>query len=185
MPRGPYIVNVGTFENKKGQDILVRAFAKVRERRTDLSLVIVGRSGPQLQILRDLIAELGLSDCVDLREDLPHAQTLSMIRSAKVFALSSRQEPFGIVLLEAAYFSVPVVATRVGGVPEVVADGVTGLLVPADDPAALASAIERVLDDAALAGRIADNARRRTLSEFTWGEAFSRYRALLLPDATT
>ena len=185
MPRGPYIVNVGTFENKKGQDILVRAFAQLRERRTDLSLVIVGRSGPQLQLLRDLIAELGLVDCVDLREDLPHAQTLSMIRSAKVFALSSRQEPFGIVLLEAAYFSVPVVATRVGGVPEVVADGVTGLLVPADDPAALASAVERLLDDAALARRIADNARQRTLNDFTWGQAFSRYRALLLPDATT
>lgn len=182
MPRGAYIINVGTFETKKGQDVLVRAFARLRERRPDLSLVLVGRSGPQLQSLRDLIATLGLRDCVDLRLDVPHAQTLSLIRSARVFALSSRQEPFGIVLLEAAYFTIPVVATRVGGVPEVIADGVSGLLVPADDVAALTEALARLLEDESLARRLADNARQRTLTEFTWRDAFVRYRTLMVPE---
>jgi glycosyltransferase involved in cell wall biosynthesis len=183
IPRGAYVINVGTFETKKGQDVLVRAFAQLRERRADLSLVLVGRSGPQLQELRDLIDSLGLRDCVDVRLNLPHDQTLSLIRAARVFALSSRQEPFGIVLLEAAYFTIPVVATRVGGVPEVVADEVSGLLVPADDVAALANALGRVLDDESLARRLADNARERTLNEFTWRDAFVRYRSLMLPDA--
>lgn len=184
MPRGAYVVNVGTFETKKGQDVLVRAFARLRERRPDLSLVLVGRSGPQLQAVRDLIDTLGLRECVQLRLDLPHAQALSLIRSARVFALSSRQEPFGIVLLEAAYFTIPVVATRVGGVPEVVADGVSGLLVPADDVTALADALARVLDDESLARRLADAARQRTLTEFTWRDAFVRYRALMVPDVS-
>jgi len=183
IPRGAYVINVGTFESKKGQDVLVRAFAQLRERRPDLSLVLVGRSGPQLQELRELIDSLGLRDWVDLRLNLPHDQTLSLIRAARVFALSSRQEPFGIVLLEAAYFTVPVVATRVGGVPEVVADGISGLLVPADDAAALANALGRVLDDESLASRLAHNARERTLTEFTWRDAFVRYRSLMLPDA--
>jgi glycosyltransferase involved in cell wall biosynthesis len=184
MPRGAYVINVGTFETKKGQDVLVRAFARLRERRPDLSLVLVGRSGPQLQAVRDLIDTLGLRECVQLRLDLPHAQALSLIKSARVFALSSRQEPFGIVLLEAAYFTIPVVATRVGGVPEVVADGVSGLLVPADDVTALADALARVLDDESLARRLADAARQRTLTEFTWRDAFVRYRALMVPDVS-
>lgn len=175
-----FLLNAATFEHKKGQDVLVRAFAGVRRRHPDLELVLAGRRGPTLPRLRELVTELGLQDAVHFAVDLPHADTLATFREAEVFVLSSRQEPFGIVLLEASYLGTPIVATAVGGVPEVVQHETSALLVPSEDVSALEDAILRVLDDAPLRTRLAANARRIALERFTWEAAFERYRELTL-----
>ena len=96
--------------------------------------------------------------------DLPHGPTLAAISRATLFALPSRREPFGIVILEAAALAIPVVASRVGGIPEVIRDGYSGVLVPPDDVSALAEAINSMLTDreraAAQAARLQETVRR-------------------------
>lgn len=177
---GRYIACVGAFEHKKGHDVLVRAFAAIHHHRPELRLVIVGRAGPLRQALAALVVELGLQDAVILKSDQSHPDTLALIRNAELFVLSSRAEPFGIVVLEAAFLGVPVIATAVGGIPEVLTDGVSALLVAPDDVDALARAMLRLLADESLRTTLANNARTRAISEFTWSAAFSHYRSALV-----
>lgn len=181
--RHPYVVNVGTYEHKKGQDVLVRAFACLRRTHPDLRLAILGRDGPALPPLRELVRELGVEDAVDLLVDVPHGAALAAIRGAAAFALSSRREPFGLVLLEAAHFGVPIVATRVDGVPEIVTHDASGLLVPSDDPDALANGIAQLLDEPARARRLADTARVAIAERFGFAATFRGYRSALLAES--
>jgi glycosyltransferase involved in cell wall biosynthesis len=101
------------------------------------------------------------------------------LERARVLCLPSRSESFGVALLEAGAYGLPVVASRVGGIPEIVTDGETGLLVPPEDPAALSDALERVLSDPERARRLGDNLRRRVVADFSWTRAYQDYRALL------
>ena len=135
---------------------MLRAFARVRATLPDARLAILG-SGPLEAETRRLAAELGLEDAVTLpgRTDIR-----DWLERADVFVHSSRWEGFGIVLLEAMLAGLPVVATRVSAVPEVVADGETGLLVEPGDDTGLAEA----LGASALGPRSCGRARRRPAS---------------------
>lgn len=176
---GRYILNVATFEAKKGQIHLLNAFASIAAHDPGLRLVMAGRTAGELGPLRDAVAKLGLSDRVSLLQDVPHEQMGALYAGAAMFCLSSLAEPFGIVLLEAGVHGLPVVATQVGGVPEIIRDGEHGLLVPTADAPSLAGAIRTLLDDNALAQRLAGNLRARVLQEFTWPGAVQRYVALI------
>jgi len=139
---------------------------------------MAGKTAGELEPLRAAVARLGLSDRVLMLQDVPHDQVGALYAGAAMFCLSSLAEPFGIVLLEAGVHGLPVVATQVGGVPEVIRDGEHGLLVPAADTPSLAAAIRRLLDDAELAQRLAGNLRTRVLQEFTWPGAVQHYVTL-------
>lgn len=173
-----YIVNVATFEEKKGQDVLLASFREIAKKYTDLQLVLVGRSGPTQDVIEALAAEPGLSGRVMIYPNMPHDETLRVIAGAELFVLPSREEPFGIVVLEAACFDVPVVASRVGGVPEIIEDKVSGSLVPVGDPVALSGAVQALLQDRDLAGTYAGNLRDVVESRFTWDHAAQRYAKL-------
>jgi len=175
----PYILNIGTFEQKKGQDVLIEAFLRLADDFPQHRLVLVGRSGETVAGLRRQIKEHALEDRVLLYEDVPHRHVAAFLERASLFCLPSRIEPFGIVLLEAGLFNVPIVATRVGGVTEVIEDGVHGRLVAADEPEALASAMREILSDPETRVRYARNFRSRVLEEFTWDRAFNEYAALV------
>src|SRR5262249_1147568 len=108
-----------------------------------------------------------------------HAQVARFFDRATAFCLPSRAEPFGIVLLEAGAFRLPVVATRVGGIPEIVEDRVTGLLVPPDDAGSLADALVRVLTDSDFAASAGRGLHDRVRAVFSWRRAYDAYRALL------
>lgn len=108
-------------------------------------------------------------------ENVPHATVIGCLRKAAAFCLPSRIEPFGIAILEAGALRVPVVATRVGGIPEIVTDGITGRLVPADDVAALATALAELLASPQERDRLAENLHRRVRDEFTWQRACRQY----------
>jgi glycosyltransferase involved in cell wall biosynthesis len=177
-----YILSVATFEPKKGLDVLIRAFAAMRRSGTDIALVLVGRVEEAATSLRALATELGLDDDVVFVEGLPHSQIGPFFEHASAFCLPSRAEPFGIVLLEAGAFHLPVVATRVGGIPEIIEDGESGLLVEPDDPAALVSALTEVLRDDRLARRLADRLFERVQTEFSWQHSYAEYRRLVRSD---
>ena len=170
-----YILNVGTFETKKGQDVLVRAFHTLSSRFQELLLVLVGGAGPTRPGLEALVAELGLKERVVFRENIDHAQMAAFYRHAAVFALPSRSEPFGIAILEAGAFGVPVVASRVGGVPEIISSAESGILVEPDDPEQLSAALESLVAEPALARAMGACLQQRVIQEFSWVGAYRQY----------
>lgn len=138
-------------------------------------LVMVG-DGPLRPTLEARARDLGLNGAVRFLGAVPRAA--SFLPHFDVFVLSSVWEGMSNSLLEAMAAGRPVVATRVGGNPEVVVDGETGLLVPPRDPRALADAVLRLLGDPALAGRLGEAARRRVESQFTLEQMVSRMQEL-------
>ena len=151
------ILAVGRLSQEKAQIDLLRAFKKLSDTNRDISarLVIVG-DGPERQPLEAAAASLGLSDRVIFTGGVKNVQVY--FAAADVLVNSSHSEGSPYVLLEAMAACLPIVATAVGGVPEMVENDKTALLVPAGDPQAMADAIARVLGDDQLAQRLAASA---------------------------
>lgn len=162
----PTILSVGRLVPKKGLDDLIAACALLRERGIAFRCSIVG-AGPLRENLQADIAARRLDDAVELVGSMTHAKLIERFEAADVFALASRVTDDGDrdgipnVVAEAMAIGVPVVASAVSGIPEVVVHEETGLLVPSRDPAALADAIARLLGDLALTRRLARAARAR------------------------
>ncbi|MEN8150132.1 MAG: glycosyltransferase family 4 protein [Planctomycetota bacterium] len=177
LPRpaaAPYLLGVGELHPKKGFDLLLEAFREVGRERPDLYLLVPGE-GVERERLRRQAKDLGVGDRLVLPGHVRAADLPAYYAHAEAFALSSRREPFGIVALEAMAAGVPVVAARVGGVPEFVRDRANGLLVPPEDAAALAGALRTVLADRALAAGLVEEGRR-TAERLTWRRTAEGYR---------
>ncbi|MEA2326849.1 MAG: hypothetical protein QOE68_1808 [Thermoanaerobaculia bacterium] len=157
----PRILTVAHLYPRKGVDTLLRAFASVSG---DGVLRIVG-TGPERERLEHLARTLDIADRIHFLGHLPFAALVAEYRNATIFALPTEQEGFGIVFLEAMASGLPIVATRVAAVPEVVSDGMTGLLVDPGDEVALAQRIDALLRDTDLGGRFGF-AGRTTVSRF-------------------
>jgi glycosyltransferase involved in cell wall biosynthesis len=138
------LLAVSRLTEQKGLDVAVRALAQVRERHADAVLVVLGE-GPERARLEELARSVGAADAVFLPGRVP--DVTAWLRRAALLVHPARWEGFGLALLEAMLAELPVVATRVSSIPEIVADGETGLLVPRNDADALAAALARVLDD--------------------------------------
>ncbi|MGA8806415.1 MAG: glycosyltransferase family 4 protein [Thermoanaerobaculia bacterium] len=151
----PRILTVAHLYPRKGVDTLLRAFASVP---AETHLRIVG-TGPERERLEQLAHALGLANRVHFLGHLPFAALAAEYRNATLFALPTEQEGFGIVFLEAMASSLPVVATRVAAVPEVVSDGVTALLANPGDESTLAQLLATLLGDAAVRKRLGDAGR--------------------------
>jgi N-acetyl-alpha-D-glucosaminyl L-malate synthase BshA len=136
-------------------DDVVQIFEAVR-RQTPCSLVLIG-DGPDRARIEQRVRELGLQG--DVRFLGEQLNVVEALQRAQVFLLPSEQESFGLAALEALSCGVPVVASRVGGVPEVVMDGETGFLHPLGDVTAMAASASRLLRDAALHQRMSQAAR--------------------------
>ena len=170
----PLALAVGRLIEQKDHATLLHAFARVRSALPDAQLAILG-SGPLEAETRALARELRLEDAVTLpgRTDIR-----DWLARADVFVHTSRWEGFGIVLLEAMLAGLPVVATRVSAVPEVVADGRTGLLVEAGDVAGLAAALQELLADGERARALGEAGRHRARDEFSVERMADRTRAV-------
>ncbi len=153
----PRIGYVGRLAPQKSVETLLQALPVLAT--SHAQLVLVG-DGPDRERLTATAARLGVTDRVHLLGFLPHARIAAVLQHLDVLVLPSRYEELGSVVLEAFAAGVPVVASAVGGIPEVIADRVTGLLFPVGDPAALAEQLDTVLSDPALAGRLAARAQR-------------------------
>jgi glycosyltransferase involved in cell wall biosynthesis len=140
--------------------------------------VIVGRDWGERPALEALARGLGVSDSVRWLGHLDDpAAYRHVFRRARLFVLPSEYEAFGLVLLEAMASGIPIVATAVGGVPEVLEDGRAGALVPYGDPAALADAIRGLVRDRDRARALARRGAER-VREFSWTRCVERHRAL-------
>lgn len=175
IPSGAQVIGTAArLRPQKALTVLIDAFARIAADREDRHLVIVG-DGECLEELRRAAAASGAGDRIHfpgLRTDID-----AVLATFDVAAMSSDFEGLPLFVFECMAHSTPLVATDVGGLRDVVDDGVTGLLVPSRDPAALAAALERVVADPALGERIASVAAQR-LGDFTMQRAVERFAAL-------
>ena len=161
------LLGLGRLVPEKGFDVALRALALLPARWSQVRMMIVG-DGSDRARLESLCVALGLGDRVEFCGGVPNSEVPAMVNRATLVLVPSRwQEPFGIVCLEAAMMERAVVASRVGGVPEVVEDGVSGTLVEPDRPEALAHGITALLDDPT--GLVAMGRRARRLAEARFG----------------
>ena len=175
------VVAVGRMVPKKGFGVLVEAVADLTARGVELELVVAGEDGPDAAMIRRLVAER-CPDAVQFTGPLSQCELLALYRGADVFALACRVDADGDrdgipnVMVEAMAAGLPVVSTAVSGIPELVRDGENGLLVPPEDPGALASALLRLATDGSLRQRLAA-AGRETVAERFDGDVLARRMA--------
>ncbi|MCC7161386.1 MAG: glycosyltransferase family 4 protein [Anaerolineae bacterium] len=154
------ILSGGGLEHKKGVDVSIRAMARLQNTNPALApLLLIASDGSRRAFLEQLAAQLGVRSRVrfiGFRDDMPRVMS-----AADVLVSSSRWEGFGMVILEAMSLGLPVVATAVGGVPELIENQESGLLVPSEDPEALADGLARVLTNPEWAARLACVAQQR------------------------
>jgi glycosyltransferase involved in cell wall biosynthesis len=152
------VFSCGRLNPGKGFADLIQAIAKLKRAGFPVLLRMAGgddsRSGHHRCQLQRLIADLALGEQVEILGCVSEAVVKAELQAAHVFVLASHEEALGVATMEAMAMSVPVVVTCVGGVPELVSDGVEGLLVPPRDSGALAAALERILRDGSLAQRM-------------------------------
>jgi colanic acid/amylovoran biosynthesis glycosyltransferase len=166
------VVCVASLLPKKGHVHLVEAFGALADRHPSIELELIG-NGPERERILAHARDNDVAERVHLRGARSWEDVRAALGGARVFALASVRLPSGrmegipVALMEAMASGVPVVATRLSGIPELVQDGVTGLLVEPGDPHGLAAAIARVLEDDALAARLAGNARRVVEQSFS------------------
>lgn len=180
-----YVLNAATYEHKKGQDVLLRAFALLRADFPELFLVMMGRNAGTKDSLSKLARELAIAHRTLFLENVDHGTVLAAMQQAQVFVLPSRREPFGIVLLEAGLFDTPIVASRTGGITEILDDGHTALLVDPDDSQQLGNAIASCLADSTAAAQRAVKFRQRVITQFQWEKSAAQYIALVATENKT
>jgi D-inositol-3-phosphate glycosyltransferase len=177
---GPLLVFVGRLQPLKGLDVAIEALASSRHRNARL-VVVGGASGvdgdAHEAACRDLVDRSGLGGRVEFRPPQPHHLLSSYYRAADLCVVPSRSESFGLVALEAAACGTPVVASAVGGLLTLVEHERTGMLVEGRDPAAFAAAIDRILDDAPTAARLAAGARDLA-GRYRWSTSAARLRRI-------
>jgi len=185
-----YALFVGRITRQKGLAHLLRAWKEVP---SNFALVLAAGSPDEPMVgaeVESLIAELKESrpNIVWIKEMLPHDELVALLSGAQVFVCPSMYEPLGIVNLEAMACETAVVASRVGGIPEVVVDGSTGILVTYGSDGKkfeteLAEALTKVLSDQSLAEKYGKEGRKRAVSEFGWDKVAKRtielYRSLI------
>ena len=160
---------------EKGYEHLIRAVPAVAARVPALTVLVAG-TGPFEERYRTLAAEHGCADSIrflGFRRDLP-----DLMAACDVLVLPSMAEAFGLVAAEALYLGVPVVASRVGGIPEIVDDGLDGLLVPPGDESELANALVRVLTDPELHRRLAGAGREKIAARFSFDAMVRQYESI-------
>jgi len=162
----PMIVCVARHAQVKNLRLLLETCALLRDRGVAFRCVQIG-DGPLRGKLEELRRRLGLDAHVEFTGALEQTEVLGWLQRASVAVLTSESEGMPVSLMEAAACGVPAVATAVGGVSELVVDGVTGLLASPNDAAGLAEALHRLLSDPSLAGRMGTAARRRAEEEFS------------------
>lgn len=172
------LLSVGRLQMRKGHDVMIEALAKLTPQHRSLRYVIVG-DGQERARLEALVEQHGVRDHVRFEGEVPGNMLPQYFAACDVFVLPNRIEQsdvegFGIVFLEAAASGKPTIGGRSGGVPEAVADGVTGLLVGGTDADELAATVARLIESEHLRRSLGEAGRARAVRDFAWESAAAR-----------
>jgi glycosyltransferase involved in cell wall biosynthesis len=166
--RTPVVIGaVSRLSPEKGFEHLLRAVAMLRDRGVDATLVLAGE-GPSRPELERLASQLGVAQHVQFLGDLAHEDVPAALQAMDIFAMPSTWEGFGVSAVEASAMELPVVASNIHGIPDVVVDGETGLLVPPREPQALANALERLAGNPELRRRMGAAGRAFVAAHYRW-----------------
>ena len=174
----PTILTMSRLAAGKGIDRMIRVMPRILESVPDARYAIAG-SGEDEDRIRRLVAESPARESITMLGPVTGDEKLECYARCAVYALPSDAEALSIVALEAAVFRKSVVGTRVGGIPEAVVHGETGLLVEPDDEEALANSLIRLLKNPDEARRMGENGRRRVETQFTWWHAADKFRDIV------
>jgi glycogen(starch) synthase len=173
----PRIVCIGRLDPQKGFDFALDAFALVASKLPRARLVVAG-DGPERAALEAQADRRGIQEKVDFCGWFPPSRVPDLLNQAALVLMPSRFEPFGLVALQAAQMGRPVIASRVGGLPEVVVDGETGLLVDPENVPLLAQAIESLLAQPDRSVEMGAQARAHAERNFSWDRFVGHYEML-------
>jgi len=173
-PASPKPLNISFIKHLKvkyGPDILAKAFAALKPNESGLKLLIAGE-GEMEDELKALVSTLGINTCVEFTGRLTTNEVRDLLERSDIFVQPSvyQSESFGVAAVEAQAMEVPVIATRVGGVPDVVKDGVTGFLIEPGDIDGLASKMDQLATDPALRAKMGEAGRKWVEDKFDWLE---------------
>jgi len=182
VPKGapadvPQLLCLGRLKARKGFDLALTAFASIIQRFPQVRLVVAG-DGPERPSLERQAARLGIAGVVDFIGWVDPGDIPKVVAKATAVVMPSRHEPFGLVALDAALMARPIVASRVGGLAEVVTHRETGLLVEPEDSAGVAEALAFLLENHDLAAEMGRVARERAQEVFSWNRCVSGYDEL-------
>ncbi len=166
---GPYLLNVGNYVPRKAQDVLLRAFAQVATKYPELKVVCVGGTdnGAWLRQLTALAESMNLQERIVFLENQPQSRVASLMRGAACLVHTAHSEPFGLVLIEAGACGAPIIATRVGGIPEIIPSEEFGVLFEDGDVVELERAIDEILIYPDRARNRAANFHERVMKVFS------------------
>jgi glycosyltransferase involved in cell wall biosynthesis len=167
-PNKMIIGTVKSLEAAYSIDTLIKAFAKVRERFTGNVCLIIGGEGTQRKLLEQLTKELNCDAAVTFLGQIDHRQVSEYLRSFDVFVALSREESFGVALVEAMSCGIPAVVSDASGFREVAVDGVTAYVVPKNEPGKAADALLHLLNNPELRKQMGGAARQRVLENYDW-----------------
>lgn len=170
----PRLLYLGRLIPRKGVDVALSAFASIANRFPSVRMTIAG-DGPARTALENQAAELGLRDLIDFVGWVTPENIPALINTATIMVMPSRREPFGLVALEAAQMARPIIATRVGGLSEVVEHGQTGLSVENENVNEFAEAMSILLEHPETATHMGQTARSRAIERFSWTRCVDAY----------
>jgi glycogen(starch) synthase len=174
----PTLLCLGRVVDDKGFDIAIKAMPRIIETAPKVRLIIAG-DGPAKSELMDMSNALALSDVVKFPGWVNPARVPDLINKATIVIVPSRwREAFGLVALQAAQMGRPVIATRVGGLPEVVLDNETGMLIAGEDHTALSNAVLELLNNPVKACKLGECGRLRAQRVFSWESYLENYDKL-------
>ena len=166
-----YLLYVGVLEDRRNILFLLDVFSKVAEQRRNVYLVIIGRGKEEyVSICKERIQELKLEDRIIYQERMQQDQLPSVYRDCDIFLLPSKYEIFGMVLLEAMRFGIPVISSRNGGSSTLITSGETGFIIDDFEASSWSNQILKLLDDNKYALQIAQNAQRISSKKYMWSE---------------
>ena len=182
LAEGRWLLSVARLTRHKGIDTALQALARLKSRFPTLRYAVVG-TGEELDALAAEARDLGVADRVRFLADVPDSDLPALYNRAELYLglsrmMQQRVEGFGISLAEASACGVPVIAGRTGGIPAAVRDGETGMLVDAEEAGAVATAIERLLNDPPLRARLGAAGRRAVETHYNWDRVTADLRRI-------
>jgi glycosyltransferase involved in cell wall biosynthesis len=186
-PSNPYILCLGTIGERKGQQYLVEAFLKTAERKPRWTLTLAGRQAhaPSMEKIRALMRSSPYGNRILLLDQVDDNLAHALLEQTEIFAIPSTGEGLGLTLQEAMYAGCACIGSNVGGIPDLIKDGKTGLLITPADPAALAQGLATLMDDEPLRKRLGAAARKsmkeRKMTARSMADSYLRlYRKALI-----
>jgi len=162
-----YFISIGVLIKRKGFDLIIKAFKTIAVKYPDVKYIIIG-GGPELKNLMNLVKENNLVNRVIFTGYLKNNEIIPIIKNAKFLIHAPKEEPFGIVLLEAMIFNKAVFASRVGGIPEIIVDNVTGKLFKPNSVISIMNIIDYAMTNPIKLDKFGNAGRKRVLEKFNW-----------------